>query len=73
MAATRITIVNNGSIRVEGDFELVDQDGEVLHRGEDRAPHPHADPGLAAPEPAVESQREAFDKFLTSIRFPSSR
>jgi CDGSH-type Zn-finger protein len=30
MSATRITIVNNGSIRVEGDFELVDQDGHVI-------------------------------------------
>lgn len=30
MAATRVTIVNNGSVRVEGDFELVDQDGNVI-------------------------------------------
>lgn len=28
MAATRLTIMNNGSIRVEGDFELVDQEGK---------------------------------------------
>ena len=27
MAATRITVVNNGSLRVEGDFEIVDQNG----------------------------------------------
>lgn len=27
MAATRITIMNNGSIRVEGDFEIVDMEG----------------------------------------------
>jgi CDGSH-type Zn-finger protein len=27
MAATRITVKNNGSLRVEGDFELVDADG----------------------------------------------
>jgi CDGSH-type Zn-finger protein len=27
MAATRITIVNNGSIRIEGDFEIVDMEG----------------------------------------------
>ena len=27
MAATRITINNNGSIKVEGDFELVDSTG----------------------------------------------
>lgn len=27
MAATRITVRNNGSLRVEGDFEIVDQDG----------------------------------------------
>jgi CDGSH-type Zn-finger protein len=28
MAATRITVVNNGSLRVEGDFEVVDQEGK---------------------------------------------
>jgi CDGSH-type Zn-finger protein len=27
MAATRITITHHGSVRVEGDFEIVDQDG----------------------------------------------
>jgi len=30
MAATRITVVNNGSLRVEGDFEIVDQEGRVF-------------------------------------------
>ncbi|HKV04460.1 MAG TPA: CDGSH iron-sulfur domain-containing protein [Candidatus Acidoferrales bacterium] len=29
MAATRITVRNDGSIRVEGDFEIVDQDGKA--------------------------------------------
>ena len=28
MAATRIMVMSNGSLRVEGDFELVDQDGK---------------------------------------------
>ena len=27
MAATRITVMSNGSIRIEGDFELVDSTG----------------------------------------------
>jgi CDGSH-type Zn-finger protein len=27
MAATRITVNNNGSLRVEGDFEIVDPQG----------------------------------------------
>ena len=27
MASTRITVVNNSSLRVEGDFEIVDQEG----------------------------------------------
>lgn len=27
MAATRITVLNNGSLRVEGDFEIVDAEG----------------------------------------------
>ena len=30
MAATRITVMNNGSLRVEGDFEIVDVDGNVF-------------------------------------------
>jgi CDGSH-type Zn-finger protein len=30
MATTRITIMNNGSLRVEGDFEVVDQEGRVF-------------------------------------------
>ncbi|MCE9628056.1 MAG: CDGSH iron-sulfur domain-containing protein [Candidatus Eisenbacteria bacterium] len=28
MPSTKIIIMNNGSLRVEGDFELVDQDGK---------------------------------------------
>jgi CDGSH-type Zn-finger protein len=28
MAATRITVVNNASLRVEGDFEIVDAEGK---------------------------------------------
>jgi CDGSH-type Zn-finger protein len=27
MAATRITVMNSGSLRIEGDFEIVDQNG----------------------------------------------
>lgn len=30
MAATRITVLNNGSLRIEGDFEIADQDGKVF-------------------------------------------
>jgi len=30
MAATRITVISNGSLRVEGDFEIVDQEGRVF-------------------------------------------
>jgi CDGSH-type Zn-finger protein len=29
MATTKLTISNNGSVRVEGDFEIVDMDGNV--------------------------------------------
>ena len=28
MAATRIQVMNNGSLRVEGDFEIVDAEGK---------------------------------------------
>jgi CDGSH-type Zn-finger protein len=30
MAATRITVLNNGSLRIEGDFEIADQAGAVF-------------------------------------------
>ena len=30
MAATKITVRTDGSIRVEGDFEMVDQDGKAF-------------------------------------------
>ncbi len=30
MAGTKITIQSNGSIRVEGDFEILDQDGKAF-------------------------------------------
>jgi CDGSH-type Zn-finger protein len=30
MPPTRITVMNNGSLRVEGDFEIVDQEGRVF-------------------------------------------
>jgi CDGSH-type Zn-finger protein len=30
MAATRITVMNNGSLRVEGEFEIADQDGRIF-------------------------------------------
>jgi CDGSH-type Zn-finger protein len=30
MATTRITVKNDGSLRVEGDFEIVDSEGRVF-------------------------------------------
>jgi len=30
MASARITVMNNGSLRVEGDFEVVDQAGKAF-------------------------------------------
>ncbi len=30
MAATKITVRNNGSVRIEGDFEIVDSEGAVF-------------------------------------------
>jgi len=33
MAATKITINSNGSVRVEGDFEIVDKEGNVYGLG----------------------------------------
>jgi CDGSH-type Zn-finger protein len=30
MPTTRITVQNNGSLRIEGDFEVVDADGRVF-------------------------------------------
>lgn len=33
MAAARITVMNNGSLRVEGDFEIVDTEGRPFGLG----------------------------------------
>jgi CDGSH-type Zn-finger protein len=33
MAKTKITVNNNGSLRVEGEFEIVDKDGNVYGLG----------------------------------------
>jgi len=30
MPGTRITVMNNGSLRVEGDFEIADQEGRLF-------------------------------------------
>ena len=30
MPTTRLTVINNGSLRIEGDFEIVDQDGKLF-------------------------------------------
>ena len=30
MAATRVTVFNDGPIRIEGDFEIVDPEGNVF-------------------------------------------
>lgn len=29
MASTKLTVLNNGSLKVEGDFEIVDKDGNT--------------------------------------------
>jgi CDGSH-type Zn-finger protein len=33
MAKTKITVMSNGSLRIEGDFEIVDKDGNVYDLG----------------------------------------
>lgn len=33
MATTKITVNSNGSLKVEGDFEVVDKNGTVYHLG----------------------------------------
>jgi CDGSH-type Zn-finger protein len=33
MAATRLTVRNDGSVKVEGDFEIVDQEGKAFGLG----------------------------------------
>jgi len=33
MAATKITVNNNGSLRIEGDFEIVDKEGNTYGLG----------------------------------------
>ena len=33
MATTKITVNNNGSLRIEGDFEIVDKEGNPYDLG----------------------------------------
>ena len=33
VAAARVTVLNNGSLRIEGDFEIVDQQGNAFGLG----------------------------------------
>lgn len=33
MAATKLTVNNNGSLRIEGDFEIVDKEGNPYDLG----------------------------------------
>ena len=33
MAATKVTVFNNGPLRIEGDFEMVDQEGKAFGLG----------------------------------------
>ena len=33
MATTKITVKSNGSLRIEGDFEIVDKDGNLYDLG----------------------------------------
>jgi CDGSH-type Zn-finger protein len=33
MAGTKLTVKSNGSLKVEGDFELVDAEGKIYHLG----------------------------------------
>jgi len=33
LAGTKVTIFNNGPLRVEGDFEIVDQEGKTFGLG----------------------------------------
>jgi CDGSH-type Zn-finger protein len=33
MAATKLTVRNDGSVKVEGDFEVVDQEGKAFGLG----------------------------------------
>ncbi len=34
MPGTKVTIFNNGPLRIEGDFEIVDQEGKTFGLGE---------------------------------------
>lgn len=38
MATTRITVKSDGSLRIEGDFEIVDSEGRVFGLAGRRAP-----------------------------------
>ncbi len=49
MAATKITIRNNGSVKVEGDFEVVDQEGKAFGSWADERLWPSAAADIRSP------------------------
>jgi CDGSH-type Zn-finger protein len=72
MAATRITVLNNGSLRVEGsDFEIVDQEGRVFGlAGRERVSLCRC--GQSANKPFCDSSHKtcAFDSVVVAFDLP---
>ena len=50
MAGTKIAVRNDGSLRVEGDFEMVDQDGEAIRSR--RSDQPFRCAAVVIPKPS---------------------
>jgi CDGSH-type Zn-finger protein len=71
MAAARITVVNNASLRVEGDFEIVDQEGKPFGlAGRTRVSLCRC--GQSSNKPFCDSAHKtcAFDSTLVAFELP---
>jgi CDGSH-type Zn-finger protein len=71
VATTKVTVFNNGSLRVEGDFEIVDQDGKVFGLG-GRTAVTLCRCGRSANQPFCDGahKREGFTSTVTARDLP---
>lgn len=74
MPATRITVLNNGSLRVEGDFEIVDAEGRSFGlAGRTRVSLCRC--GHSANKPFCDSTHKTcgFDSVVTAFDLPAPK
>jgi len=73
MAASKLTIKTNGSIKVEGDFEIVDENGDIYNLG-GREVVVLCRCGLSQNKPFCDgSHREKFDSVAKAFDLPPKK